>query len=81
MHTGVWVWHFVIHVFVLITDSVVVTFVHVVMDCRVVVDESSSIQVLWLKVEPHVVPMRRINIVNWQLFVFKVFWKWKCLQL
>ena len=77
MHGAVRIWHFVIKIFILVSDSVIVVFLHVVGDGHGVVDVASSIEILWQIVESNIVPVRWLDFIEWELFVLEVFWDWK----
>ena len=72
MHIIIRIWHLVIHVLVLVADSVMVVVVHVVENDVVIVLESSPVQVVRQVVESHVVDMGWVDLVVRQLLVPEV---------
>ena len=77
MHVVVWVRHLIVHVLILVANTVVVVHVHIIEDCVVVVDEGSSVQVLRQEVESHIVPVGWLDLVLGEVLVPPVVWEWQ----
>lgn len=77
MHGGVRVWQLIIKVLVLESNSMHVVVLHIIEDCQVIVDVASSVQVLREEIEPHIVPMGRLNLISRCLYMPKILSEWQ----
>ena len=64
MHCRVRIWHFIIEILILETNTMHVVVLHVVMDSQVVVDIASTVNILWDEIEPNIVPVRRHVLIH-----------------
>ena len=75
MHIVIRIWHFVIKILILVPNTMMVFILHIVKDSHVVVNVASSIEVLRKEIEPHIVPVRWLDLICRSFYMFKVYRK------
>ena len=75
MHSVVGIGQFVIEIFILVADAVMVVVLHVVEDGQIIVGELSSVKILGLEIKSNIVPMGWIEVMIGKFFMFMCFWQ------
>lgn len=76
MHVGHWVWQLVVHVLINVTNGMEEVMVEVVGIHIVVMDECSSVLLLWLEIEPHIIPVSWPHLTVWVSCMSESAWEW-----
>ena len=64
MHIVIRIGTFVIHVFILESDTMHIIILHIVENSEVIVNVASSVEVLWEEIESNIIPVRRLNLIS-----------------
>ena len=76
MHSSNWIWQFVVKIFVNVSNGMGEVVMEIVCIHIVVVNEHSSVLLLWLEIKSHIVPVGWPHFVVWMGSMSEVFWDW-----